>query len=114
MGAGARARHADAMTENATDPQTVQQHDHEEDTAADRPRARQMQRPVEGRMVAGVAAAAADYLDIDVNIIRIVIATLTLFGGAGVGLYLAGWLLIPEEGENQSIAADFLGSIGSH
>ncbi len=112
MGAGAPARHADDMTENVNDPQDDQQNDHEEDAAASRPGARRMQRPRHDRMVAGVAAAMADYLDVDVTIVRVVIATLTLFGGAGVGLYLAGWLLIPEEGEEQSIAADFLGSVG--
>lgn len=102
------------MTENVNDTQDSQQTDHDEDTTASRPRPRQMQRPIEGRMVAGVAASMADYLDVDVTIVRVVIAALTLVGGAGVGLYLAGWLLIPEEGEEQSIAADFLGSIGSH
>ena len=32
---------------------------------------------------------------------------LTVLGGAGVPIYLAGWLLIPEEGTGQSIAAQF-------
>jgi phage shock protein PspC (stress-responsive transcriptional regulator) len=32
---------------------------------------------------------------------------LTLFGGAAVLVYLAGWLLIPEEGSDQSIASGF-------
>jgi phage shock protein C len=113
MGAGARARHADAMTENVTYPQHDQQHDRDDDATASGSRARRMERPAEGRMVAGVAAAMADYLDVDATIVRIVIATLTLFGGAGLGLYLAGWLLIPDEGEEHSIAADFLGSAAS-
>jgi phage shock protein C len=36
---------------------------------------------------------------------------LTFFGGAGVAAYLAGWLLIPEEGSEQSIASEFIQSL---
>jgi phage shock protein C len=59
-------------------------------------------------MIAGVAAAAADYLGVDVTVVRAVIAVLCLFGGAGIPLYLAGWLLIPEEGAQESIAGELL------
>jgi hypothetical protein len=31
--------------------------------------------------------------------------------GPGVPLYLAGWLLIPDEGARQSVAADVIDSI---
>jgi phage shock protein PspC (stress-responsive transcriptional regulator) len=72
-----------------------------------------LRRPLHDRMVAGVAAAIADYLDVDVTLVRIVIAVLTIAGGAGVAVYIAGWLLIPEEGSDHSIADDFIGSIGS-
>lgn len=65
-------------------------------------------RPVEDRMIAGVCAGFARYLNVDVTILRIVLAVLTVMGGAGVPLYIAAWLLIPEEGHEQSIAADFI------
>jgi phage shock protein PspC (stress-responsive transcriptional regulator) len=68
-----------------------------------------LQRPLHDRMVAGVAAGIADYLDVDPTIVRIVLAALTLAGGAGVAVYIAGWLLIPEEGSGQSLADDFIG-----
>jgi len=61
-------------------------------------------------MLAGVAAGIASYLDVDVTIVRIVLAVLTVLGGAGVPIYLAGWLLIPEEGTEQSIATEFIQS----
>lgn len=61
-------------------------------------------------MVAGVAAGIARYLGTDVTVVRIVLAVLTLVGGAGVPIYLAGWLLIPEEGSDQSIAGGFIQS----
>jgi phage shock protein PspC (stress-responsive transcriptional regulator) len=68
-------------------------------------------RPAHDRMLAGVAVGLADYLGIDVLIVRIVFAVLAVVGGAGVPLYLAGWLLIPEEGAEQSIASDLIQSI---
>ncbi|MFZ0173371.1 MAG: PspC domain-containing protein [Acidimicrobiales bacterium] len=75
---------------------------------------RPLVRPREGRLVAGVAAAIADYLAVDIAIVRIVIAVLCLVGGAGLPLYLAGWLLIPEEGSETSIAAELLHSHRSY
>jgi phage shock protein PspC (stress-responsive transcriptional regulator) len=69
---------------------------------------RGLARPFDGRMVAGVASAIADYMAIDVLIVRIAIVVLCLVGGAGVPLYLAGWLLIPEEGCEWSIAAELV------
>jgi phage shock protein C len=55
-------------------------------------------------MIAGVAAGIAEYFDVDVTIVRIAIAVLTVFGGAGIALYIAGWLLMPNEGTERSIA----------
>jgi phage shock protein PspC (stress-responsive transcriptional regulator) len=69
-----------------------------------------LRRPVSDRMLAGVAAGIADYLGADVTIIRIVLAVLTFVGGAGIPIYLACWLLIPEEGSDHSIAAGFVQS----
>jgi hypothetical protein len=36
------------------------------------------------------------------------VAVLALFTGAGAALYLAAWLLIPAEGEDESIAAAWI------
>ncbi len=71
-------------------------------------------RPIHGRMLAGVGVGIADYLGVDATIVRFVLAVLTVVsGGAGVLLYLAGWLLIPEEGAPQSIASDLIQSLSS-
>jgi len=68
-------------------------------------------RPVQDRMLAGVAAGIARYLSVDVTVVRIVFAVLAIVGGgAGVVLYLAGWLLMPEDGSEQSIASQFIQS----
>jgi phage shock protein PspC (stress-responsive transcriptional regulator) len=75
------------------------------------PRHQPLSRPFHDRMLAGVAAGVARYFDIDVTIVRIVFAVLAVVGGVGVPLYLAGWLLIPDEGAEQSIASSFIQSL---
>lgn len=67
-----------------------------------------LRRPREGSMVAGVAAGLAEHFGLDVTLVRIGLVALTLMGGVGVPLYVAGWLLIPEEGSGRSVAADLL------
>ncbi|HTT51240.1 MAG TPA: PspC domain-containing protein [Streptosporangiaceae bacterium] len=79
-------------------------------TTSQQRRPRVLCRPAEDRMLAGVAAGIADYLDVDPTLIRVAFAVLTLFGGAAVLVYLAGWLLIPEEGSEQSIASGWVSS----
>jgi len=66
-----------------------------------------LSRPQHGRMLAGVAAGLADYLGVDATLVRIAFVLLTFVGGAAVPVYLACWLLIPEEGSDQSIAGDW-------
>ena len=56
-------------------------------------------------MLAGVYARAGDYFGIDVTLVRVVVAVISLMtGGAGVLAYLVAWIIIPEEGEQNSIA----------
>jgi phage shock protein PspC (stress-responsive transcriptional regulator) len=61
-----------------------------------------------GRMVAGVAGGLADYFDVDPTFVRIAFVVLGFMGGLAVPAYLAGWLLIPEEGSGHSVAEDLL------
>ena len=72
-----------------------------------------LRRPFQGRMLAGVATGLARYLGVDVTIVRIAFVVLTIVGGAGIPLYLAGLLLIPEEGSDQSIAGSVIESLQS-
>ena len=62
-------------------------------------------------IIAGVCAGIADYLAVDVTIVRVAFAVFTFLGGAGIPAYLACWLLIPEEGTDESIASSLLDSI---
>ena len=84
--------------------------DHPQTDQGARAPARPLSRPVEDRMLVGVAAGLARYAGIDVTLVRIALAVLAVAGGAGVPIYLAGWLLIPEEGRDQSLAADLIDS----
>jgi phage shock protein PspC (stress-responsive transcriptional regulator) len=61
-----------------------------------------------GRLLGGVCSGIADYLDLDVAIVRIAFVVLAFVGGVGIPAYLAGWLLIPEEDAVDSIAGDWL------
>ena len=70
-----------------------------------------LRRAYHGRMLAGVAAGIADYLGVDVTIVRVAFAVFTFLGGAGIPAYLACLLLIPEEGTDESIASSLLDSL---
>lgn len=59
-------------------------------------------------MLAGVAAGIADHLDLDVTLVRIVLVVLAFVGGLAVPLYLAAWLLIPDEGADVSMAEELV------
>ncbi|HUA42739.1 MAG TPA: PspC domain-containing protein [Streptosporangiaceae bacterium] len=85
-----------------------------------------LRRPARGRMLAGVSVAIGRHFNIDVTIVRIVFAVLTILGFTGVPflgdvpfylggipLYLACWLLIPEEGSDHSIASGLLRNLQS-
>ncbi len=77
-------------------------------TFAGQPGARQLRRSGDGKMLAGVARGIARYLNADVTLVRVIIAALALFTGAGVALYIAAWLLIPADGEDQPAAAAWI------
>ena len=59
---------------------------------------KKMERPRSGRMLAGVCAAIANYLNLDVTVVRIVYVLLTIFTAfCGAIVYFIMMLLIPEE-----------------
>ena len=69
-----------------------------------------LRRSGDDKMLAGVAGGIARYLNVNVTLVRLIIAALALFSGAGAALYLAAWLLIPADGEDQSIAEAWIAS----
>jgi phage shock protein PspC (stress-responsive transcriptional regulator) len=69
---------------------------------------RRLTRPREDRWIAGVCAGLGEYFDLNPAIYRIAFAALALAGGTGILLYLAAWLVLPEEGKPTSIATEIL------
>jgi phage shock protein PspC (stress-responsive transcriptional regulator) len=65
------------------------------------------------RMLGGVAGGTATYLGVGPVVVRIALVVLTLFGGLGIILYVVGWLLIPEDGKEVSLAQQALSDRGS-
>lgn len=51
------------------------------------------------KKIAGVAGGISQHLDIDPIITRVVLVVLVFFGGAGLVVYGACWLLVPVEGQ---------------
>ena len=70
-----------------------------------------LRRSLDDRMLAGVAGGLARYFNVDAMFVRIAFVVLTFVGGAGIPLYLAGLLLIPDEGSDQSIASSLIESV---
>ncbi len=69
-----------------------------------------LERPRNGRLLAGVAAAIARSTGIDVGLVRLGLVVSSFFGGLGLVAYLAGWALLPEEGQAQSPLERVLGA----
>lgn len=76
-------------------------------TTGSEPQPNALVRSRHNRILGGVAAGIARYLDVDLSIVRIAFVVLAIAGGIGIPLYLACWLLIPDEDTAQSIAAEF-------
>ncbi|AVT33483.1 hypothetical protein C6361_33100 [Plantactinospora sp. BC1] len=66
-------------------------------------------RPSEGRYLAGVCAAIGRATNSDPILWRVLLAVLGFFGGIGLLVYLAAWLIIPAEGDTASPVESMLG-----
>jgi len=69
------------------------------------PETRRLTRPHDGRWAGGVAAGLGEYFDLNPAIYRIAFVALALAGGTGILLYIAAWLVMPDQGQDESIAA---------
>ena len=68
------------------------------------PEIRRLQRSQSDRMLAGVSGGLARYFEIHPAVFRVGFVVLTLLGGAGILIYAAAALVIPDEGKEDSIA----------
>ncbi|MEO3744268.1 PspC domain-containing protein [Plantactinospora sp. B5E13] len=66
-------------------------------------------RPAEGRYLAGVCAAIGRATNSDPILWRVLLAVLGFFGGIGILVYVAAWLIIPSEGDDASPVESMLG-----
>jgi phage shock protein PspC (stress-responsive transcriptional regulator) len=66
---------------------------------------KRLERSRSDRMLAGVCGGLARYFDIHPAFYRVGFVVLTLIGGAGILIYAAAALVIPDEGEEDSVAS---------
>jgi phage shock protein PspC (stress-responsive transcriptional regulator) len=74
---------------------------------------KQLRRSRSDRMVAGVSGGLGRYFDVNPVLYRVGFVVLALLGGAGVLIYLAAALVIPDEGRDESIVEQALRERGS-
>jgi phage shock protein C len=60
------------------------------------PAQRKLARSREDRVIAGVCGGLGEYLGVDAVLVRIAALILVFAGGAGIVLYLIGWIAMPE------------------
>lgn len=70
-------------------------------------------RKTDGKMIAGVAAGIADYFNVDVTLIRVIIVVTAIMGGFGLVLYIVMWILVPEEASDRAILDDVVDSVSN-
>ncbi len=58
---------------------------------------KRLMRSMSDRMIAGVAGGLAEYLSVDVTLVRLAFVILALAGGPGLLIYLILWLVMPEK-----------------
>jgi phage shock protein C len=58
---------------------------------------RKLYRSRSNRQVAGVCGGLAQYFNLDVTLIRILFVVLAVLGGSGPLIYLAMWIIVPNE-----------------
>lgn len=63
------------------------------------------ERSLDDRLLGGVAGGIAKRLRVDVALVRIAFAVVTVFGGFGAAVYLGAWLVMPLEGHEESIGS---------
>jgi phage shock protein PspC (stress-responsive transcriptional regulator) len=78
------------------------------ENTVDQPAAKRLERSRSDRMLAGVCGGLARYFGIHPAFYRVGFVVLTLIGGAGVLIYLAAALVIPDEGKEDSVASEVL------
>ncbi len=56
---------------------------------------KKLQRNLSNSMIGGVCSGVADYFGLDVSLVRVLWAVISLFAGTGILAYIICWLIIP-------------------
>jgi phage shock protein C len=69
-------------------------------------------RPVGGRVLAGVCSGLAQWLGLDVTLMRVIFILLGLLTGMGLLIYIVLWIIIPSAGEDINAKRDWSSKAG--
>lgn len=58
---------------------------------------RKLYRSRKDRKLAGVCGGLGEYIGLDPNVVRVLFIVLAVLGGAGLIIYLAMWIIVPQE-----------------
>lgn len=77
----------------------------EAETEISAPSRRRLFRSSDDRVIAGVCGGLGKYFGVDPILVRIAALLLVFAGGAGIVLYVVGWIAIPEEPREDTAVA---------
>ena len=72
----------------------------------EQPQPRKLCRSQTDRKLAGICGGLAEYFNVDVTLVRKIFVVLAVCGGAGLVLYQAMWILVPDRSEPQPPTGD--------
>jgi phage shock protein C len=58
---------------------------------------RKLYRSKSNRKLAGVCGGLAQYFNLDATLMRVLFVVLAVLGGSGVVIYVAMWIIVPNE-----------------
>ena len=56
---------------------------------------KRLERDEANKVIAGVASGLAEYLDMDISLVRLIFILLAIFGSAGIWIYIILWIVVP-------------------
>ena len=69
-------------------------------------------RPENGRVLAGVCSGLAQWLGLDVTLMRVIFILLGILSGMGLPIYIVLWIIIPSAGETINTQKDWSSRAG--
>ena len=105
MVGGRGASYGGAMSDSPTPIDDADFAPPTEDDAPAAPRRPGLHRSRSQRMIAGVAGGLGERFDVDATVVRLIFVGLAIVGGAGVVLYVAMWILLPDAETPDAVAS---------